>query len=166
MKTPGYTFREGFECIDFGRVRAWLAATYWTPGIPRERVERAARNSALVLGAFTPEGVQVGFMRVVSDKSRFAYLCDVIVDESHRKRGIARAMVEYALGHPEFATVATWTLATRDAHGVYAPLGFLPVTEPVSRPADWMILRRKSEPSVQSLPVADTAATRESLPTS
>jgi GNAT superfamily N-acetyltransferase len=163
MKAPGYIFREGFEVMDFGRVHAWLAATYWTPGIPRERVERAARNSALVLGAFTPEGVQVGFMRVVSDKTRFAYLCDVIVDESHRNRGIARAMVEFALGHPEFATVTTWTLATRDAHGVYAPLGFLPVTEPVSRPADWMILRRKPESSAPSSPMPDTAAIHKSL---
>ena len=129
--------------MDFARVQAWLAATYWTPGIARERVERAARNSALVLGAFTADGTQVGFARVVSDKTRFGYFCDVVVDEAYRHRGLARAMVEYALAHPEFATVTTWTLATRDAHGVYTPLGFKPVTDPVSRPDDWMVLRRK-----------------------
>ncbi len=128
--------------MDFARVHAWLAATYWTPGIARERVERGASNSALVIGAFDPDGAQIGFARVVSDKTRFACLCDVVVDETYRGRGVGRAMVKYALEHPEFAAVNTWTLATRDAHTVYAPLGFLPVTDPVSRPADWMVLRR------------------------
>lgn len=138
----GYILREGFDAMDFARVRTLLAATYWTPGIERERVERAAQNSALVIGAFAPDGAQVGYARVVSDKTRFAYLCDVVVDEGHRGRGLGRAMAKFALGHPELSTVSTWTLATRDAHGVYGPLGFLPVADPVSRPADWMVLRR------------------------
>lgn len=134
--------REGFGAMDFGRVQALLASTYWAPGIDRERIERAARNSALVIGAFAPDGAQVGYARVVSDKTRFAYLCDVVVDEARRGMGLGRAMAGYALEHPELASVTTWTLATRDAHGVYGPLGFLPVSHPVSRPDDWMVLRR------------------------
>lgn len=145
MTHGGVVIREGMNAMDFERVHAWLAATYWTPGISRERVERGAGNSALVLGAFTPDGTQTGFARVVSDKSRFAYLCDVVVDEAHRRRGIARAMIAHALAHPGFATVTTWMLATRDAHAVYAPLGFRPVSDPVSRPADWMVLRRAAQ---------------------
>lgn len=135
--------REGFDAMDFALVHAWLSATYWTPGIARERIEHGARNSALVIGVFAENGAQIGFARVVSDKSRFAYLCDVIVDDAHRRGGVARAMVRHALNHPDLATVSCWTLATRDAHGVYAPLGFRPVTDPVSRPDDWMVLRRK-----------------------
>lgn len=72
---------------------------------------------------------QAGFLRVISDKSRFAYLCDVWVDEPHRGRGVARRMVQCALDHPDFATV-NWLLATLDAHGVYAKLGFSPLTNP------------------------------------
>lgn len=146
MHTEGIIIREGFDAMDFARVHAWLAASYWTPGIPRERVERGTRNSALVIGAFAKDGSQVGFARVVSDKSRFAYLCDVVVYAAFRRRGLAQALVRYALEHPEFATVSTWTLATRDAHAVYAPLGFRPVTDPESRPDDWMILRRVPGP--------------------
>lgn len=140
MKTT-YSVREGFAVMDFARVHAWLAATYWTPGIARETVERAARNSALLIGAFTLEGVQIGYARVVSDQTRFAYLCDVVVDEPYRRQGVAGAMVRFALDHPELATVRTWTLATRDAHGVYEPLGFHPMTDPESRPEDWMVRR-------------------------
>lgn len=128
--------------MDFATVREWLANSYWTPGIAREVIERAASNSALVLGAFAENGAQIGFMRVVSDKTRFAYLCDVIVDEAWRGRGVARTMVKHVLDHPEFATVRTWTLATRDAHGVYAALGFKPMDDLESRAQTWMVLRR------------------------
>jgi ribosomal protein S18 acetylase RimI-like enzyme len=134
--------REGIQHVDFARVHAWLSSSYWTPGIPRERIERAARNSALVLSAFTEEGGQVGFLRVVSDRTRFAYLCDMWVEEAHRGRGIARALVREAIGHPEFATVTTWTLATKDAQGVYVPLGFCDIREERANPNTWMVHRR------------------------
>lgn len=139
---PPFTIRDGMSAMDFPTVREWLARTYWTPGIACEVIERAAANSALVLGAFAEHGAQIGFMRVVSDKVRFGYLCDVIVDEPWRGRGVARAMVRHALDHSEFATVRTWTLATRDAHGVYGALGFKPMSDPESRPEAWMVLRR------------------------
>ena len=143
---PAIQIREGLAAMDFARVQAWLAATYWQPGVTREVVEQQARNSALVIGAFTLAGMQVGYARVVSDKSRFGYLCDVVVDEAHRGKGIGRAMVQFALNHPEHSTVTTWTLKTRDAHGVYSALGFRPITDPVNRPEAWMALRPAENP--------------------
>jgi hypothetical protein len=74
--------------VDFECVHAWLASSYWSPGIDRERVERGALNSALVLSAFDADGAQVGFLRVVSDKTRFAYLCDVWIEDKHRGKGL------------------------------------------------------------------------------
>lgn len=140
---PEYPIREGLECVDFARVHAWLASSYWSPDITRERVECGARNSALVLSAFAgPDGVQAGFARVVSDKTRFAYLCDVWVDEAHRGRGIARALVRHAMEHPEFSSIVTWTLGTKDAQGLYAPLGFRDIREPGAYPNTWMVLRK------------------------
>jgi len=118
--------------IDWQRVQGWLSSSYWSPGISLERVKRGAENSALALGAYAGQE-QIGFLRVVSDKSRFAYICDVWVDENHRGKGIARSMVQFALNHPDFTTV-NWLLATVDAHGVYAKLGFTPL----SNPERWM----------------------------
>jgi GNAT superfamily N-acetyltransferase len=112
--------------------------------VAREQVERAALNSALVLGAFSPTGVQIGYARVISDKTRFAYLCDVVVDEDWRGQGVGRALVRFALGHADLATVKMWTLATRDAHGVYARLGFRPVSDPASHPEIWMMMFQKA----------------------
>lgn len=57
--------------VDVDAVHAFLTQSYWSPGIPREVVERAIANSlcfSVYLGA-----QQVGFARVVTDKVTFAY---------------------------------------------------------------------------------------------
>lgn len=136
-----YLLAEGIEHVDFARVHLWLASSYWTPGITRDRIEHAARHSALVLSAFAPDGSQAAFLRVVSDKARFAYLCDVWVDEPHRGHGLARRMVKHAMDHPDFASISTWTLGTKDAQQVYAGLGFRDVREPGAYPYTFMVRR-------------------------
>lgn len=129
-----YEIDDSLERVDFERVHGWLATAYWSPDVPRARVERAARHSSLVVGAYVGD-TQTGYMRVVSDRATFAWICDVWVDESHRGKGIARAMVGFALQHPEHQSLRRWVLATRDAHGVYAECGF----EPLVAADRWMV---------------------------
>lgn len=114
-------------------VHGFLAGSYWSPGIKRAIVANAIRHS-VVIGAFEQvRGRQVGFARVITDYSTFAYLCDVFVDPAYRAKGIARRMVGDLLGHPRLRSLRRFLLATRDAHALYATLGFEPV------PADrWM----------------------------
>ena len=107
-------------------VYPWLRTSYWSPDIRRDVVERAFANS-LVVGAYAADARQIGVARVVTDRATFAWLCDVYVTTDARGRGIARAMVETLMQHPELATLRRWLLGTRDAHAVYSPLGFLPV---------------------------------------
>ncbi len=104
--------------MDFARVHGWLADTYWSPGIPQPLIERGFAHSALTAGAYRGDE-QVGCLRVVSDLTRFAYVADVFVDTAHRGHGLARAMVRFALDHPDLAMVYQWFLGTADAHGVY-----------------------------------------------
>jgi len=122
--------------IDFARLHSWLTTAYWSPGVRRERVERAAKNSSLVLGAFL-DGVQVGYLRVVSDKTTFAWICDVWVDAAHRGKGIAKELVRAALAHPEHQGLRRWVLATTNAHEIYKECGF----EALPQPEKWMCLK-------------------------
>jgi len=130
------SIRIGVSAMDFESVHGWLSATYWSPGISRETVERAASGSSMVIGAFEDDR-QVGYCRVVSDRATFAWVCDVFVAETHRGQGVARMMVGKALADPEHQGLRRWLLATKDAHGVYAELGFLSLTNPER----WMIYR-------------------------
>ena len=127
--------------VDFDLVHSWLTTSYWSPGIAREKVERAARGSATVIGAYAG-GRQVGYARVVSDQTTFAWLADVFVDPSFRGRGVARAMVKFAMDLPYSAELRRWVLATRDAHSIYAEYGFLPI----DNPENWMCRRTAPQP--------------------
>jgi GNAT superfamily N-acetyltransferase len=90
-----------------------------------------------VAGAYR-QGRQAGCLRVVSDRTRFAYLMDVFVDPEFRSQGLGRALVRFAVEHPELAPVYTWLLGTHDAHEVYRPVGF----RELPRPERWMLLER------------------------
>ena len=124
--------------IDFDLIHSWLTTAYWSPGVSRERVEKAARNSSDVIGVYL-NGRQVAYCRIVSDKTTFAWLCDVYVDEGFRGQGIAKAMVRFVLDLPYSAELRRWLLATRDAHDIYKECGFTPLPSPES----WMVVQRQ-----------------------
>jgi GNAT superfamily N-acetyltransferase len=106
-----------------------LTETYWSPGIPRETVARGFRNSLVAL-ARDEKGALIGWARLVTDKATFAWLCDVVVLAEHQGQGVARALVRAFRDHAELQGLRRWILGTRDAHGVYAALGFEPVAAP------------------------------------
>jgi GNAT superfamily N-acetyltransferase len=115
---------------DVDAIHAFLTRAYWSEHIPREIVDRAVRNS-LCFGLFDG-AAQIGLARVVTDRATFAYLCDVYVLESHRGRGLGKWLIECVLAHPELQGLRRFNLATRDAHGLYAPFGFQPLAKPES----------------------------------
>lgn len=109
--------------LDMALVHSWLTNSYWSPGISYEKLIRAMENSSLVIGAYI-DNKQIGYMRLVSDKTTFSWISDVYVSEEHRGKGVARAMVRFAMDHPDYLSIKRWLLATRDAHEVYRGLGF------------------------------------------
>jgi len=115
--------------LDFDVVHGCLTRSYWSPGIDRERVERAARHS-LAYGLYAPDGAQVGYARVVTDRATFAYLADVFVLEDRRGRGLGTWMVEQVVQDPGLSDLRRWMLFTRDAHTLYARFGFGPIPDP------------------------------------
>jgi GNAT superfamily N-acetyltransferase len=132
-----YSIKDEFDQMDFDKVNDMLKNAHWSIGIKKNEIIQGAKNSALVVGTFTSENIQIGFSRVISDKTRFAYICDVIVDEKYRKQGIGQAMISYILNHADLKDVYQWALMTKDAHGVYNKAGF----KSLSRPDEWMEIR-------------------------
>lgn len=118
--------------LDVAQVHAWLASSYWCPGIESGLLERAIAGSHC-LGAYR-DGRQVGFARAITDHATFAWIADVWVDEAERGQGLGRRMVRWFVDHPDFAGIRRIALTTADAHGVYAQLGF---TSPL-RPERYM----------------------------
>lgn len=108
--------------LDVDVIHGFLSHSYWAAGIPRETVERSIRHS-ICFGAFDG-GQQVGFARVISDRATYAYVADVFVLPSHRRRSIGKRLMACMTSHPELQDLRLWTLFTRDAHGLYRQYGF------------------------------------------
>ncbi|MBY0564916.1 MAG: GNAT family N-acetyltransferase [Hyphomonadaceae bacterium] len=121
---------------DLDAIHAVLTDSYWSPGIPRDAVARACAHSMCAI-ARDETGKLIGFARVVTDKATFAWVCDVIVLPGKQGRGLGRALVRTFLEHAELQGLRRWLLGTKDAHGVYAPLGF----EPLDKPERFMHMR-------------------------
>ena len=120
--------------LDLDVVHGFLKDCYWARGIPRAVVRRSLQNS-LCFGVYHGRA-QVGFARVITDRATFAYLADVFVLESYRKRGLAKFMMRCIMQHPELQGLRRWSLLTRDAHQLYHQFGF----KPLARPEMWMEL--------------------------
>jgi GNAT superfamily N-acetyltransferase len=119
--------------LDFDVIHGFLKGAYWSPGIPRATVERAARHS-LPFGLYHAPAarahpVQVGYARVLTDYVGIAYLMDVFVLAPHRGHGLGRWLVETMLAFPDFRDVRAWLLRSRDAAGLYERSGFEPLAD-------------------------------------
>lgn len=133
--TTASTVRGGIEIssdparLDIPLIHGYLSReSYWAMGVPLATLERAIAHSVCI-GAYDG-GAQVGFGRVVTDQATFGYLADVFVVESWRGQGVARAMLAVLLADARLQGLRRMLLATRDAHRLYAGLGFTPLAGP------------------------------------
>src|SRR5262245_66873 len=116
------------EKLDRSLIHRFLETSYWARGIPRELVDRGIENS-LCFGLYDGDR-QVGFARVITDLSTFAYLADVFVLESARGRKLGVWLIETIMAHPQLQGLRGWMLATADAHGLYRKFGFTGLSRP------------------------------------
>lgn len=115
--------------LDLGRIRQWLGAAYWASHRTAETIERSITNSR-PYGVYAADGTQIALTRATTDLATFAWIGDVVVDEAWRGKGIGRWLVGTVVEHLRSLGVPRFVLATRDAHGVYEPLGFRPLRIP------------------------------------
>lgn len=137
--------------LDTVAIHAYLSRSYWSPDIPLGTVRLALKNS-LSVGAYLvsdasssakpTDDKQVGLVRIITDFATYAYLCDVYVLESHRKHGLARAMMAMTMELPNLQGLRSWNLRTRDAHPLYAQFSF----KVIENPGGYMIHRPTGVP--------------------
>ncbi|MDH5638592.1 MAG: GNAT family N-acetyltransferase [Nitrospinota bacterium] len=117
----GYTLTDDNVRMDVKAIHALLIATYWAGSRTLEATEKSVKSS-ICFGVFH-DGRQAGFARVVTDGAVFSWLCDVVVDEAHRGKGLGKWLLEAALAHPDVQGTEV-ILRTRGTEKLYARYGF------------------------------------------
>jgi ribosomal protein S18 acetylase RimI-like enzyme len=117
----GYVLTDDPGRADLDAVHALLRDTYWAA--ERSRTQVALTLASSLVFSLLHDGTQVGLARVLTDRGATSYLCDVVVDEAHRARGVGAWMVETVLAHPDVRDTRV-LLITRDAQEFYRRLGF------------------------------------------
>jgi GNAT superfamily N-acetyltransferase len=125
-----YSITDELSKIDESVVYDFLThRSSWAQGRSFEAVRNSMENS-LCFGAITPSEKLLGFGRVVSDYSVFAWVLDVFVLEEFRGNGIAKSIITAMMKHPKLQRLQRWGLVTKDMHPLYEKFGFLPLKRP------------------------------------
>jgi GNAT superfamily N-acetyltransferase len=123
VEKEGYLISTDPSKIDIEVVYQYLSKeSYWAKDIPLERVQKSIENS-FCFGLYF-DNKQVGFARLITDKTTFAYLADVFILPEHRGKGLSKWMIETIHAHPELQGLRRWLLGTRDAHTLYEQFGW------------------------------------------
>lgn len=131
-----YTISTDKSKLDISVIHGFLFTSYWAEDIPVEIVQKAINNS-LCFGVYH-QNKQVGFARVISDYSTFAYLADVFIIETERGKGLSKWLMECILKHQQLQGLRNFCLLTRDAHSLYAQYGF----ENLAKPQNFMAIKK------------------------
>ena len=133
----GYEISTDPARLDAALIHQWLSQdAYWALGRTREKQDAAIAGS-LNFGVYdVASGAQVGYARVITDRTTFAWLCDVYIAREVRGKGLGTALAGAVRDRLAPYGIRRILLATADAHAVYAKVGF----EPLADPGKWMAL--------------------------
>ena len=135
QRRDGFLISTDKARLDIPLIHHFLSTqAYWSLGRPLASVQTSVEHS-LCFGVYEDDQ-QVGFARVVTDYSTFAWLADVFILPSHRGRGLSKWLVECIVTHPILRDLRRILLATRDAHELYRRYGGF---ETVQQPERWMV---------------------------
>lgn len=122
------------ERLQLDVIEGFLAQqSYWAQDRPRAVIITTIQHS-VCLGIYH-QGLQVAFARLVTDKSTFAWLCDVFVDEGQRGHGLGKWIVQAACTYADRLKIDLVVLSTRDAQKFYEIYGGF---HPLDNPSKWL----------------------------
>jgi len=90
-------------------------------GIYKEAIERAFRNSQYVVAAYHSEKL-IGFVRVLTDKSLFATVWNLIIVPGYQINGIGKVLVQKCLD--KYPNIHFYAIADEAVYKFYEKLGF------------------------------------------
>lgn len=123
QKYQNYLFSTDKSKIQMEQVEKLMKQTYWAAERPMKVMKKAIENS-ICYCIYDKNQALVGLARVITDYATTYYICDVIIDQSHRKFGLGKELLRVITNTEEIKNLRG-ILITKDAHGLYEKYGFL-----------------------------------------
>ena len=109
-------------------IHQFLTHSYWGKGRSLEEVKKTIEHG-LCFGVYLNDE-QIGFARVVTDYTIFAYIMDVFVLPDFRGNGYSKRLMNFINIYEDLQPCSTWMLKTADAHGLYKQFGYSNLSKP------------------------------------
>lgn len=116
------------EKLQVNIIHDFLTNTYWAKGRTIEEVKTSIEH-CLCFGVYLNKK-QIGFARVATDYTVFAYLMDVFVLSEYRGKGYSKQLMQAIHTDSKLQTCKVWMLKTADAHGLYKQFGYSELKHP------------------------------------
>ncbi|WP_298900633.1 GNAT family N-acetyltransferase [uncultured Psychroserpens sp.] len=116
------------ERLDIHMIHEFLTKSYWAKGRSIEQVKSSIEH-CLCFGVYS-ENKQIGFARIATDYTVFAYLMDVFILPEYRGNGYAKELMLAIHNEPKLKPCRTWMLKTSDAHKLYNQFGYTELKHP------------------------------------
>jgi ribosomal protein S18 acetylase RimI-like enzyme len=118
-----YTVSTDRAALDVDAAYALVRSTPWATTLQRDVFARSLVDSLVF--AMSRGDTMVGFARVVTDRTTYGYVTDVVVDASLRGQGLGQWMMECLLAHPDLQGLRRISLLTVEAQTLYERCGFV-----------------------------------------
>jgi GNAT superfamily N-acetyltransferase len=109
-------------------IHQFLSTSYWAKGRTLNAVKKTIEH-CLCFGVYL-EDKQIGFARVATDYTIFAYLMDVFILPEYRGNGYSKQLMKAVHEETKLKSCKVWMLKTLDAHGLYKQFGYTELKHP------------------------------------
>ena len=114
--------------LNIQMIHQFLTHSYWAKGRTLDEVKSSIEHS-LNFGIYLDKK-QIGYARICTDYTVFAYLMDVFIVPEYRGQGFSKQLMKFILEEPKLANCKVWMLKTADAHDLYQQFGYSELKNP------------------------------------
>ncbi|SFZ89416.1 Acetyltransferase (GNAT) domain-containing protein [Flaviramulus basaltis] len=114
--------------LEIDVIHKFLTTAYWAKGRTIEEVKKSISH-CLCFGVYLDKR-QIGFARIATDYTVFAYLMDVFILPEFRGKGYSKKLMKSINEEPKLQTCKVWMLKTSDAHNLYKQFGYNELSHP------------------------------------
>lgn len=111
------------ERLNAGELNELLATNNWDIH-PEEKLQQCVNNSWGHISARSAEGQLVGYVRVISDGIRHAYICSMIVHPHFRKKGVGSQIMKEVMAMLAENSLYPTLVANPGNRAFYEKFGF------------------------------------------